>query len=72
MKKSVFTFSMICFEKKTFEHDVNAADTVLHQEAAQDENTFTVKFMGTVLTIVRGPGAESGMWVQSFFLDVFM
>ena len=22
--------------------------------------------------IVRGPGAEPGKWVQSFFLDVFM
>ena len=25
-----------------------------------------------IIIIVRGPGAEPGKWVQSFFLDVFM
>ena len=36
--------------KKTFEHEVNGTDTVLQQKAAQNENTFTIRIMGTVLT----------------------
>ena len=38
------------FKKKTFEHEVNGTDIVLQQKAAQNENTFTVRIMGTVLT----------------------
>ena len=35
--------------KKTFQHEVKGTDTV-QQKAAQSENTFTVRIMGTVLT----------------------
>ena len=38
------------FLKKTFQHEVKGPDTVLQQKAAQIENTFTVRIMGTVLT----------------------
>ena len=31
-------------------HEVKGTDTVLQQKAAQNENTFTVRIMGTVLT----------------------
>ena len=30
--------------------EVKGSDTVVHQKAAQNENTFTVKMMGIVLT----------------------
>ena len=40
---------MICFEKPVEHEGKRPTDTILHQEAGQSENTFTVRIMGTVL-----------------------
>ena len=48
--EKVFLFFHYLFWKKPFEHEVNGTETVLQQKAAQNENTFTVRIMGTVLT----------------------
>ena len=48
--EKVFLLFQNLFWKKNFEHGVNGTNTVLHQEAAQNENTLTVRIMGTALT----------------------
>ena len=45
----IFLVFHYLLRKNSFKHEVKGIDTVIHWEVAQNENTFTVQMMGTVL-----------------------